>query len=122
MGHLLGNGFTCTVMARVLVSAIEAEDESRAATGAPAATGASNRKYAYDTPLPNLKRPANGYIKSRPACLYGQLGTAPAHQKPPLKRPAPAHPESMVAISYYPLSSRPMASQAANGLTGGHNL
>ena len=45
IGSLLGNGFTCTVLARVLVSAIEAEDESRAATGAPAATGAANRKY-----------------------------------------------------------------------------
>ena len=93
MGHLLGNGFTCTVLARVLVSAIQAEERSRADTGAPAATGAANPKYAYDTPLHNVS--AIGNIMARPAIrrskarLCGGLRTAPVHQKPPyLKRSA----------------------------------
>ena len=95
MGHLLGNGFTCTVLARVLVSAIQAEERSRADTGAPAATGAANPKYAYDTPLHNVS-------------AIGQLRTPQLRQTPPLKRPAAGHQEPLLRRQKPPLK-RPAA-------------
>ena len=99
MGSLLGNAFTCTVLARVLASAIQAAEGPRAATGAPpseegpgAATGAlpaasrlQNPLYAYDTPLHNVS--AIGRVRRCPAA---------APQKPTLKRPAAAHQEPML--------------------------
>ena len=80
MGHLLGNGFTCTVLARVLVSAIQAEEGPRAATGAPPPAASWHCPYAYDTPLHDVS--AIGRIRKR-----GQFKQClAAHPEPPLRR------------------------------------
>ena len=71
MGALLGNGFACTVMARVIAAAIQAAE--REATGSPSATGsppATDGRTATASNPASSSRPVTGGSRStgsRPA-------------------------------------------------------
>ena len=124
MGSLLGNAFTCTVLARVLASAIQAEEGPRAATGAhppeegpwavPAASGpqaatgappSEEGPWASTGALPAASRLQNSlnplYAYDTPLHNVSAIGRvrqcpAAAPQKPTLKRPAAALQEPML--------------------------